>query len=345
MALPSPETLVFYSGEPFPLSNGKQLTGLKIAYRTWGTLSPHADNAIIVCHALTGSADADVWWRPLIGPGKAIDTDRFFIVCSNALGSCYGTTGPASYAPDGRKWGARFPAISIRDQVSAQMLIANALGIRRIHSVIGGSLGGLQSLEWAWMARNRLKSVISIAASGRHSPWCIAWSEAQRMALRSDPRYREGDYTADNPPDKGLAAARALAMISYRSADSLNARFGATSQQHQGAPVMDWLNHHGKSLVERFDAHSYRILLDAMDTHNIAISRGFYTEVLRTMDLPVMIGSISSDVLYRPREQAELATYLPNAQHITIDSNHGHDGFLIDAKQFARTIADFLAVV
>jgi homoserine O-acetyltransferase len=131
----------------------------------------------------------------------------------------------------------------------------------------------------------------------------------------------------------------------YKSANSLNARFGATSQQHQGAPVMDWLNHHGKSLVERFDAHSYRILLDAMDTHNIATSRGFYSEVLRSMDLPIMIGSISSDVLYRPNEQEELATYLPKAQHITIESRHGHDGFLIDAEQFARPIADFLTVV
>jgi homoserine O-acetyltransferase len=342
MALPSPKTLVFYSGAPFHLSSGALLPGLKIAYRTWGRLSPTADNAIVVCHALTGSADADAWWQPLIGPGKSIDTDRFFVVCSNTLGGCYGTTGPNSPAADGRKWGPRFPAVTVRDQVAVQMLLADALGIRKIHSVIGGSLGGLQALEWAWMDPTRVNSVISIAASGRHSPWCIAWSEAQRMALKADPRYRDGDYADGDAPAAGLAAARALAMISYRLAESLNQRFGSKDNDDSSSPVIAWLHHHGKSLVERFDAHSYRILLDAMDCHDVSAHRGFYREVLRSMSLPMMIGSIDTDVLYRPSEQAELVTYLPNAYHVTISSRHGHDGFLMDAEQFAQPISDFL---
>jgi len=345
MALPSPKTLTFHSGKPHLLSSGALLPGLKIAYRTWGRLSPTADNVIVICHALTGSADADEWWQPLIGPGKAIDTDRFFVVCSNALGSCYGTTGPNSPAADGRKWGPRFPAVTVRDQVAVQMLLADALGIRKVHAVIGGSLGGLQALEWAWMDSTRVRGVISIAASGRHSPWCIAWSEAQRLALKADPRYRDGDYSNDEAPAAGLAAARALAMISYRSAESLNQRFGSKNIADSSSPVIDWLHHHGKSLIERFDAHSYRILLDAMDCHDVSADRGFYMDVLRSMNLPMMIGSIDTDVLYRPSEQAELVNYLPNAYHVTINSRHGHDGFLMDAEQFTQPISNFLATL
>lgn len=333
------------------LDSGSELGVVEIAYRTWGRLNARADNAIVVCHALTGSADADDWWEPLIGPGKAIDTDRYFVICSNTLGGCYGTTGPTSLAPDGQWWSWRFPALTIRDQVRAQIRLADELGVRGIHSVIGGSLGGLQALEWAWMDRARVKSVVSIAASGRHSAWCLAWNEAQRMALNSDPLYRDGDYTLDSPPVRGLAAARAIAMVSYRSPQSLDERFSRKKSSEVRDPathasddfaVRSWIRFHGDTLVNRFDAHSYRILIDAMDTHDISRDRGDYAEALRQMTLPMLIGSIDSDALYVPNEQLELLRHLPRAELLSIDSVHGHDGFLIDASIFSSSIAAFL---
>ncbi len=341
----STETRTLLLDAPLALESGASLPGVELAYRTWGRLSAQADNAIVICHALTGSADADAWWGALLGPGKAIDTDRFFVVCSNVLGGCYGSTGPASLAPDGQWWGGRFPALTIRDQVRAQMALADALHITRIHAVIGGSLGGLQALEWAWMDAPRVRSVVSIAASGRHSAWCLAWSEAQRMALQADPRYQGGHYPPDDPPLQGLAAARAIAMVGYRSTCSLDTRFGRlpASGEADGFAVRDWLRFHGESLVARFDAHSYRMLIDAMDTHDLARGRGNYPEVLAAMRLPVLIGSIASDALYQPHEQIELVRLLPQAQMLAIDSLHGHDGFLIDAPAYAKELAAFLS--
>jgi homoserine O-acetyltransferase len=331
---------------PLALESGTLLPGVELAFRSWGRLSPQADNAIVICHALTGSADADDWWQAVIGPGKAIDTDRYFVVCSNVLGGCYGSTGPASLAPDGDWWGARFPALTIRDQVAAQVQLADALGLRGIHAVIGGSLGGLQALEWAWLDPARVRSVVSMAASGRHSAWCVAWSEAQRMALEADPRYRGGRYAREDPPLCGLAAARAMAMVGYRSPCSLQRRFDRRcGQDGQPFAVREWLRFHGAALVDRFDAHSYRVLLDAMDTHDLARGRGDYAQVLGAMRLPALIGSIASDALYLPHEQFELVRLLPNAELLQIDSPHGHDGFLIDAQAFAGELAEFLSRV
>jgi homoserine O-acetyltransferase len=337
--------------QPFVLDSGVRLPGVELAYRSWGELSGDADNAVIVCHALTGNADADEWWAPLFGRGRTLDPDKHFIVCSNALGSCYGSTGPTSVAPDGRPWGARFPRISIRDQVRAQIALADELGIARIRFVIGGSMGGLQALEWALQDPERTEAVVCVAASGRHSPWCLVWSEAQRLALRTDPRFRNGDYPADDPPVDGLAAARAIAMVSYRSAQSLDQRFGRAS----GAEVFGdcaespgdfaaraWLRHHAKGLVERFDANCYLSLIDAMDTHDLAYGRGDYAAVLAAIRQPVLVGSIGSDALYVPAEQRFLAEHLPHARWLAIDSAHGHDGFLIDAERFEPGIRRFV---
>jgi homoserine O-acetyltransferase len=340
--LPSPETRVFTPGRALPLESGASLPGAQIAFRTWGRLNPRADNAIVVCHAFTGSADADAWWAPLFGPGRALDPDRFFIVCSNALGSCYGSTGPASPAPDGRPWGARFPSITIRDQVLAQQWLADALGIRHIRFVVGASMGGLQALEWALMDPARVGAVVSIAASANHSPWCLAWSEAQRLALASDPRYRDGDYDPADPPLAGLAAARALAMVGYRSPGSLAQRFGR--EEGEGAPfaVQDWMRHHGQCLGERFDAHAYRILLDAMDSHDLGRGRGSCDAALASITQPVLVGSIPSDALYVPCEQIYLASRLSRAMLVALDSPHGHDGFLIDADRLEPALRRFL---
>jgi homoserine O-acetyltransferase len=222
------------------------------------------------------------------------------------------------------------------------MALADALNIDKIQAVIGGSLGGLQALEWGWLDAGRVASIVSLASSGRHSAWCLAWSEAQRIALQADPRYRDGRYPPGDPPQQGLAAARAIAMVGYRSPASLERRFGRTSNLDGKFAVNAWLQFHGGALVDRFDAHSYRLLLDAMDTHDLARGRGDYAQVLQTMKLPIMIGSISSDALYVPSDQYELAHGLPLARLVQIDSDQGHDGFLIDAEQFAPELRRFL---
>jgi homoserine O-acetyltransferase len=333
----APETAYWTTDGAFVLESGDALPQLTLAYRTWGSLAPGCDNAVIVCHALTGSADADVWWAPLFGPGRALDPERDFIVCSNALGGCYGSSGPTSVAPDGKPWGPRFPAITLRDQVRAQIALVCHLGIRRIRLVLGGSMGGLQALEWALLDSRRVEAVAVVAASARHSPWCIAWNEAQRMALSADPKYRDGHYDPADPPRQGLAAARAIAMVTYRSPHSLARRFGASNG------IGHWLRHHGDALVDRFDANAYRVLLDALDSHDLARDRGALAEVLHSLRAQVLVISISSDALYLPEEQHALAALLPNAQLKTIDSLHGHDGFLIDAAHIEPLVRAFRA--
>jgi homoserine O-acetyltransferase len=297
---------------PFPLilEGGGVLEEVTVAYRTWGRLDASATNAVLVCHALTGNADADEWWEPLIGPGRALDPSRDFIVCSNILGSCYGTTGPSTYGPD-------FPKITVRDIVAVQRTLVRHLAIRRLRLVIGGSFGGMQALEWAWAAPDLVESLAVIAASGRHSPWTIAWSEAQRQAIALD-------------PVAGLAVARMIAMSTYRSHASYQSRF-ARNRDHDAFAVESWLRGHGDRLVQRFDAGTYVTLTEAMDSHDIARGRGTYENALASIRQRTLIVSIDSDVLYPPSEQEELAMLMPNATLHTIASEHGHDGFLIDA--------------
>ena len=338
-------------GQPFQLESGESIPGVEVAYRTWGQLSPAGDHAVIVCHALTGSADADDWWGAFFGPGKVLDSSRYFIVCSNVLGGCYGTTGPASTAPDGRPWAGRFPRITVRDQVRLQMRLADHLGIRRIRFVMGGSMGGLQALEWPLLDPQRVEAVVSIAAAGRHPAWCIAWSEAQRLALQADPKFSGGAYDPADPPRKGLAAARSIAMVSYRSPPSLAVRFGRAAGGEVFAEralatddfaVRNWLRFHGEALTDRFDANCYLTLLDAMDSHDIARGRGLYENVAQQLRLPVLIGSVISDALYVPAEQQNLAFLLPRGELFEIDSEHGHDGFLIDSAGFESRIRRFV---
>lgn len=344
------ENRLWHSDRPLPLEQGGSLSGYTLAYRTWGRLSPDADNAVIVCHALTGSPDAADWWKDLFGPGKALDPERDFIVCSNALGSCYGSTGPASMHPDGARWGSRFPKLTIRDQVRAQIALADAMGIRRIRLAIGGSMGGLQVLEWALLDPERVESIAVIAASAFHSSWCIAWSAAQRMSIHADPGFLGGDYPAHAPPRSGLGIARAIAMATYRSHDSLGMRYGRST----GADVFgdrakfpdefaarNWVAHHAETFVDRFDASSYLALIDAMDTHDVGRGRGGVDRALAGISQPALIVAISSDALYVPAEQTYLANAIPGAQLVEIPSVHGHDGFLIDAALMESAIRQF----
>ncbi len=334
----------------FALSSGQSLPGITVAYRTWGKLNANADNAVILCHALTGSADADDWWAPLFGVNKALDPSKDFIVCANALGSCYGSTGPTSSAPDGERWAARFPAISIRDQVNAQIALADALGIRGIRFVLGGSMGGLQALEWALLDRQRVRALVTIAASAAHSPWCIAWSETQRLAIAADPLFCDGRYDPAKPPTAGLGTARAIAMTTYRSAASFEQRFARDSARavfgESISPSTDyaaraWVRHHAQSFIRRFDANCYLSLIGAMDSHDVGEGRGGLQAALASLDIPALVVSIPTDGLYVPNDQYALVEALPNASLAVLDSVHGHDGFLIDGTKLEPLISEF----
>ena len=331
---------------PFPLESGERLPGVTVAYRTWGRLSAGADNAVLVCHALTGSPDVDRWWGALLGPGRALDRDRDFVVCSNVLGSCYGTTGPASPRPDGGgRWGGDFPEITVRDIVRVQAALLDALGVKRLRLVIGGSLGGMQVLEWALLRPDRVDAIAPIAVSSRHSAWCIGLSEAQRQAIYADPRWRGGRYPEDDGPEAGLAVARQIAMCTYRSRASLEARFSRDQAERGRFAVEGWLHHHGRALVDRFDAATYVTLTKAMDTHDVGRGRGEWREALRTVRVPALVVSIDTDVLYPPVEQEELAAALPGGRLATLASPHGHDAFLIEGEAVNELVRGFRADV
>ncbi|MGC3998661.1 MAG: homoserine O-acetyltransferase [Anaeromyxobacter sp.] len=342
-AFVSPDTLAYLHPGPFALESGGTLQSLRVAYRTWGTLAPDGGNAVVVCHALTGSADADRWWTRMFGPGRAFDPERDFIVCSNILGSCYGTTGPTSVDPaTGEPYLGRFPDVSIRDMVRAQQALVTALGVRRVRMVIGGSLGGMQALEWALLYPELVESLVFIASTSRHSAWAIGTSEAQRQAIYADPRWADGRYSLDAPPDAGLGAARMMAMLSYRSAPSFEERFGRRPQAEDQFAVESYLRYQGRQLVERFDAATYITLTRAMDTQDVTRGRGGDLEdVLRTLRVPTLVVSIDSDVIYWPEEQRQVARGVPGARLAVLDSPHGHDAFLIDVDRLSDMVAGF----
>jgi homoserine O-acetyltransferase len=340
-AFASPETRSLELGA-LELELGGRLAAVTVGYRTWGQLDAEGGNAVVVCHALTGSADADRWWTNLFGPGRALDPDRDFVVCANILGSCYGTTGPTSLDPaTGGPYHGTFPAITVRDMVRVQHDLVRRLGVNRIRLVLGGSLGGMQTLEWGLMHPELVESMAFIASTARHSAWCIGLSEAQRQAIFADPRWREGRYPAEDPPSAGLAAARAMAMLSYRSFPSLEERFGRRTQSADHFAVESYLRYQGRQLVDRFDPATYVTLTRAMDTHDVARGRGDFDEVLRGVRQPTLVVSIDSDVLYWPAEQREVARLVPGARLAVMDSIHGHDAFLIDVDRLNDMVADF----
>ena len=328
--------------EAFTLEGGEVLDHVVIAYRTWGDRRNAADNAILICHALTGSADVEAWWPDIIGKGRAFDPDRDYIVCANILGSCYGTTGPVSLKPgSGQPFRADFPRVSVRDMVRLQRRLLDELGVETLELVTGPSLGGMQALEWAAMYPERVRSVVPIGVGGRHSPWCIGISEAQRAAIEADPNWNGGYYSDDAPPSKGLSAARMMAVCTYRSWHSFEQRFGREKRSDDLYEVQSYLRHQGQKINDRFDANTYVTLTHAMHTHDLGRGRGDYGEVLAGIGQPVLVVSVSTDALYPPQEQRELAELLPNAQYEMLDCPHGHDGFLIETRQLGDIIARF----
>lgn len=341
------------------LESGAVLTDVPVQYQTWGTLNDAATNALVVCHALTGDADVSSWWGDLIGPGRPLDTDRYFVVCANAIGSPYGTVSPLTIDPEtGSPYGSTFPQATVRDTVRLHHRLLRSLGVRRVAAAIGGSMGGMHVLEWAFSG-SFVQSIVPIAVGGRHSPWQIGWSESQRQAIFADPNWNGGDYSEDARPKTGLSVARMMAMVSYRSRASFEQRFGrkrqsdaATSQpekqpEGQGdAPgpfqVESYLRYQGQSLDDRFDANCYVHLTRQMDSHDISRGRRDYEKELASIDVPALVVGISSDVLYPLEEQEELAEHLPNAKLKVIESPHGHDAFLIEQDDLAGYLAPWL---
>jgi len=323
------------------LESGEALSDLRVAYRTWGRLAPGGANAVLVEHALTGSAEVDDWWPGLIGEARALDPTRDFVVAINALGSCYGTTGPTSPRPEGGgAWGPAFPKITVRDMVNLEARVADALGVSRWAAVLGGSLGGMRSLEWAVSYPNRVESVIALGAPARHSAWAIGWNAIARSALFADPKFNSGRYEAEDPPAAGLAAARAVSMLSYRSFEGLDRRFGR-GQREERFEVEHWLDRHGESFVGRFDANSWLTLSLAMDTHDVARGRGEIADVLKTATARALFIGISTDVLYPAREVEGVARLWPRGEYLELESAHGHDAFLIEKEAVNQAIASF----
>ncbi len=347
---------------PFQLDSGAELAPIDVAYETCGVLNKEKTNAVLICHALTGSAHAvgysadgqRGWWDDIVGKGRAFDPDVHFIICSNFLGSCYGTTGPVSINPRTDKpYGIAFPQITVRDMVLVQRELMNALGVRRLAAIIGGSLGGMQVLEWAVMFPELVDTIIPIATATRHSAWCIGLNEVARLAIQNDPAWNNGNY--DIQPERGLALARMIAIISYRSRVSFERKFGRSVQQKvmgRGtfAPpswrpyeIESYLHYQGEKLVDRFDAATYLCITRAMDQHDVTKDRGSLGEVLGSVRAKTLCVGITSDVLYPVEEQKEIAALIPRARYVQIDSPHGHDAFLIEFEQLNRIIRNFLS--
>jgi homoserine O-acetyltransferase/O-succinyltransferase len=344
----------FVSIGSMTLERGGELSSVRIAYETWGTLNKKADNAVLILHALTG--DSHVigapgpghptagWWGDLIGKGKAIDTNRWFVVAPNMLGGCQGSTGPASHSPEGREWASRFPFITIRDQVAAQVAFSDQIGIERWAAVTGGSMGGMQSIEWAVGYPDRVARVAILAAPAVSSADELARNSVQIDAIRMDPGFADGDYydAADGEgPHRGLALARRLALLNYRSPSELNDRFERSWQSGLSPlggggkfAVESYLDYHGNKFTRRFDANSYLTLVDAMNSHDVGRDRGGVAKALARATAKTLVLGIDSDRLFPVAEQELIARNLPNnilgTAAAVIPSNFGHDGFLIE---------------
>lgn len=351
--------------QPLPLECGQVLEGVEIAYETWGTLNADKSNAILVCHALTGDqfcasenpvTGRPAWWPRMIGPGLPVDTDRYFVIATNVLGGCMGTTGPASTAPDGTPWGTRFPVITIADMVHAQRALVAELGIESLFCVLGGSMGGMQVLEWAVQAPDAVHSAIPIATTARHSAQNIAFYEIGRQAIMSDPDWRGGAYLAEGTrPDRGLAIARMAAHVTYVSESALKRKFdrGLQDRDRQSFSfdadfqVESYLRHQGRSFTDRFDANSYLYVTRAMDYFDLAAAHGGrLADAFVGSPVRFCVFSFSSDWHYTPDESMAITRALVAAgaevSHIETCTDKGHDAFLLEEPGFEAALRGFL---
>jgi homoserine O-acetyltransferase len=374
-----------YTFDSLPLQRGGQFGPVTLAYETWGTLNTAGDNAILIAHALTGSShahdpehpdDAKVaWWNPLIGPGRPFDTSRYFVICSNILGGCYGSTGPSAIDPrTGKPYGMRFPVITIRDMVRAQRMLIEHLGVRQLSMVAGGSIGGQQALEWAITYPELVQKAIVVAATAALTAQAIAFSEVGRQAILIDPGFQGGDYPPGQGPDAGLAVARMLAMITYQSEEAMELRFarhparsglcivptaetsasvGASDRAPAPSPsgfpdlgerfdVENYLYYQGASLVKRFDANSYLYISRAMDLYDVSEGYPSLEDALRRIRNRVLFIGIRSDFLFPAAHVRWLAEQVRavggDATYVELDSPHGHDAFLKEWQQMTEAL-------
>ncbi|MGA1743168.1 MAG: homoserine O-acetyltransferase MetX [Ilumatobacteraceae bacterium] len=352
------------------LDVGVALRDVVVAYETWGKLNADRSNAILICHAWTGDSHVagaaeeghptPGWWEGLVGPGLAIDTNEWFVVCSNVLGGCQGTTGPASPHPDdGVPYGSRFPVITVRDMVRAQVRLADHLNVQRWHSVIGGSMGGMQALEWAITYPGRVASLAVVGTCVQSTAQQIAWGAIGRRAIRLDTKWRGGDYydaAIGDGPWQGLAIARMVAQVTFRSDNVFTDRFGRDladmDAENNGIGLWDkfeverYLDHHGDRLIRRFDANSYLLIGKAMDLHDVARGRGGLDKAMARITAPTLALGISSDILYPAYQQRQICELVSRngvrANYAEITSPHGHDAFLIDLAAVGAPVRELL---
>lgn len=337
--------------EPFRLESGEALPELVIAYHTYGRLNEAGDNAVWVCHALTANSDVADWWPGTVVEGGFLDPSRHFTVCANIIGSCYGTTGPMSEDPHtGKPYYRAFPKYTMRDIVNAHRILADHLGLKHIKALIGSSVGGFQGVEWAVEEPWRFGRLVLCATDAYASPWTIAVDETQRMAIESDQTFFE-----DRPDGGrvGLAAARAIGLLTYRGPEGYNITQQDPDDTHywkSAAPdstplhrACTYQRHQGRKLIDRFDAYSYCAILQSFDTHNVGRDRGGISEALARLTMPVLVVGLSTDIIFTPAEMRSLAAKIPGARYAEINSPFGHDGFLVEADQLNKLLIPFLA--
>ena len=324
----------------FKTETGAVLPGLEITYNTYGTLNSDADNVVWVCHALTANSDVEAWWPGMVGEGLLFDPGKFFIVCANVLGSCYGTTGPASINPEtGKPWLRNFPLITVRDLVSVHEILRNHLGIRKIHTIIGASIGGYQALEYTIMMPDLIQRLILLASGARQTPWALAFSESMRLAMEADQSFSNGNPDGGK---KGLKAARSIALISYRTVTAYNqTQKEDDDDKLTSFRAANYQAYQGDKLVKRFNAYSYWCLTCLSDTHNIGRSRGGVINALKCINAEVLCVGIKSDLLFPTEEQKFIASNTRNAEYAEIDSFYGHDGFLIETRLITDVVQSF----
>ena len=334
------EGLQFYHyGQPIALESGAVLPAVTIAYHTYGKLNAEKNNVIWVCHALTANSHVADWWDGLYGPGNVFDPGKYFIVCANVLGSCYGSTGPRSISPTTNEaYGIDFPIVTIRDWVLCHDLLRQHLKIDAIELCIGGSCGGHQVMEFAYVLKNKIKSIALLVTSAKETPWAISTHEAQRLAIQADPTWRDD---ADNAGKNGLKAARGMALLTYRTFRSYKLRQTDTEEKLDDFRAASYIRYQGHKLERRFYAQCYWHLLKTLDTHDVGRGRGAASMALQQLNMPALIISLNTDLLIPPEEQQFLHAHLRNSTYKEITSEFGHDGFLVETEKIKRAIMEW----
>jgi homoserine O-acetyltransferase len=326
--------------QPFTTETGEVLPELEIAYNTYGTLNRGGDNVIWICHALTANSDVEAWWPGMVGEGLLFDPVKYFVVCANVLGSCYGTTGPASINPaTGRPWLREFPLVTVRDLINVHEILRNHLGIKKIHTIIGASIGGYQALEYSIMYPDLIERLIVLASGARQTPWALAFSESMRLAMEADQTFKNGNPEGGK---KGLKAARSIALISYRTVAAYNhTQKEDNDEKLSSFRAATYQAYQGDKLVKRFNPYSYWCLTNLSDTHNIGRNRGGVLNALKRIKADVLCVGIKSDILFPTDEQKLIASNTEKAEYVEIDSFYGHDGFLIETQLVTDVVRNF----